>query len=306
MQLKNVSVLLIVLLILGCNPQKKYIMHALNIMQEHSINSKSVNWEKVEQSALSQAKDAKSNEDLHKIVREIILLLRDNHSFLITKQGYEAIQNNEKPIPTIPSELIDNNIAYIKIPRFVGTPKMTDSFANEIQNTIKDLDSINPKGWIVDLSANTGGNMWPMLLGLGPLLNDGICGYFVDNKSKYMTWKYEEGKVYIDTIVLLQKENPYILKRKKPKIAVLIGKQTVSSGEAVAISFIGKENTMVLGVNSGGLTTGNAPFELKDGASLLLTTAIFADRNKKLYGESIKPDYATFQAKKSAVEWINE
>jgi C-terminal processing protease CtpA/Prc len=101
-------------------------------------------------------------------------------------------------------------------------------------------------------------------------------------------------------------ENPYMIKNMDKKIAVLIGKATASSGEATAVSFIGKEDTRFFGVETAGLTTGNAAFELKDGARLFLTTTIYVDRNKKKYGATIKPDYATFQARKKAIEWIIE
>ena len=35
------------------------------------------------------------------------------------------------------------------------------------------------KGWIVDLRGNFGGNMWPMLLSVEPLIGNGTLGYFV-------------------------------------------------------------------------------------------------------------------------------
>ena len=33
---------------------------------------------------------------------------------------------------------------------------------------------------MIDLRPNTGDNCWPMLAGIGPLLGEGVCGYFTD------------------------------------------------------------------------------------------------------------------------------
>ena len=50
----------------------------------------------------------------------------------------------------------------------------------QIQDQIKIMDHPYNIGWIVDLRGNGGGNMWPMLAGIGPILGEGIAGYFID------------------------------------------------------------------------------------------------------------------------------
>ena len=49
-------------------------------------------------------------------------------------------------------------------------------YADSLQYQIKLMDNKYIKGWILDLRENSGGNCWPMLTGLGPLLGNGICG----------------------------------------------------------------------------------------------------------------------------------
>ena len=39
--------------------------------------------------------------------------------------------------------------------------------------------------WIVDLRGNYGGNIWPMIAGVGPVLGEGIIGWIVYNDSEY-------------------------------------------------------------------------------------------------------------------------
>ncbi len=51
-------------------------------------------------------------------------------------------------------------------------------FASLLQREIKELDQNEIDNWIIDLRGNTGGNMYPMYLGLSPILGEGIGGYF--------------------------------------------------------------------------------------------------------------------------------
>ena len=79
-----------------------------------------------------------------------------------------------------------------------------------------------------------------------------------------------------------------------------------SSGELIAISFIGRENTRSFGASTCGLSTSNSPFKLSDNYSLNLTTAYLADRNNNLYGITVDPDIVTTNEDiiQNAVEWI--
>ena len=82
----------------------------------------------------------------------------------------------------------------------------------------------------------------------------------------------------------------YTLKNPKPAVAVLLSRLTGSSGEAVLIAFIGRENTRFFGEPSYGVPTANDLHELSDGAALVLTEAYMADRNGTTYDDIIRPD----------------
>lgn len=75
-----------------------------------------------------------------------------------------------------------------------------------------------------------------------------------------------------------------------PPVVVLTSSDTSSASEAVAISFIGRPNTLSVGRPTGGLTSANAPIPLSDGAMLVVATAYEADRDGNVYTESIHPD----------------
>ena len=169
----------------------------------------------------------------------------------------------------------------------IGAKKAASIILNEKlqKSKNKKLDSENNiKGWVVDLRKNTGGNMYPMIAGLGSLVGEGNLGYFVA-KNRKDTWKYENGKMgsYQYTI-------PPKINSSDKKIAILIGKKTRSSGEATAIAFIGKNNVKLFGQPSGGFTSANRSFRLSDGKSIALAVSFEMDRTGKEYRSEIIPD----------------
>lgn len=191
------------------------------------------------------------------------------------------------------------------------------------------MDSNIINGWIVDLRGNTGGNMYPMIAGLGPLIGEGILGYFIDRKGGTEYWSYINGSVICK---YLEKDNDkrieniahhnknktiihiidyYKVKNSNARIAVLIGNQTSSSGEMTTISFIGKNNVKLFGQTTGGYTTGNVSFILSDSSGIALAASISADRNMKKYNGGIIPDvivdnYYSENCVNAAIKWLKK
>ncbi len=97
---------------------------------------------------------------------------------------------------------------------------------------------------------------------------------------------------------------PYVLRKTMPRVAVLFGPHTASSGEATAISFLGRPDTRSFGLPTYGLSTANAGYRLRDGAVLNLTVATDADRTGHLYGEEIQPDTTVADALAAALPWV--
>ncbi len=281
-----------------------YLNSAIDIMEENSIRKDSIDWHRVRELSMKKTKQIKSIKDSYPIIEDILKKIGDNHSFLLTKSLEEKMGGRFKNLPVVESKIIASNIAYIKIPAFFGKDSLSNKFASLIQSKIKKLDKSEIKGWIVDLRENSGGNMWPMYLGLSPLLGEGVSGYFLDSNNKYLKWSCSNNAVYEEDNKMLEISNSYILKSSKNKIAVLIGKSTASSGEAIALAFKGKDNVLFFGKPTYGLTTGNTIFELEDGAKLVLTTSVFVDRLKNIYGGEIKPDKFTDEPLYEAIYWI--
>ena len=168
-------------------------------------------------------------------------------------------------------------------------------YAADVRRILTDLSAQSPKGWIVDLRGNTGGNMWPMLAGIGPILGDGSVGSFVANDGN-VSWFYQDGKTGtrnpagLETVSLTLQEEPVLQTPSVAPVAVLVDNSTASSAEAITIAFHGRPASRSFGSRTAGKSTAVQPFKLDDGAELYLTTAIDADRSGKAYPDGFSPD----------------
>ena len=100
---------------------------------------------------------------------------------------------------------------------------------------------------------------------------------------------------------------PRQLRRERPRVAVLTDNGIASSGEATVIAFRGRPDTRSFGDATCGLSTANAGFTMSDGATLLLTVSVMADRTQTKYGDSIPPDEIGTdpgQAVRRALAWL--
>src|SRR5690348_5042975 len=70
-------------------------------------------------------------------------------------------------------KLSDKRFAVVVLTKcFAENESQFVRFETNLQRIIGDLDRYHPDGWVVDLRGNVGGNMWPMLAGIGPLLGE--------------------------------------------------------------------------------------------------------------------------------------
>jgi C-terminal processing protease CtpA/Prc len=129
-----------------------------------------------------------------------------------------------------------------------------------------------------------------MLAGIGPLLGEGVCGYFVSADSK-VTISYRDGAAFQGNQLRCRvSKQPYQTRHSKKTIIILTGPRTSSSGEIVTIAFKGKEDTYFYGQPTAGYTTANASYPLSDKSLLVLTVCLEADRNGNVYDGRIYPD----------------
>lgn len=272
-----------------------YLSAALDIMQARSLNTEETDWTAVRADALEKASGAQTPAATYDAIRFALGALGDRHSGFVDAEmmsNFEQALAGQSGDPR--GQVLAGNLGYVLVPTFGSFEQdVINSFATRLQQIIREVDRQEPCGWVVDLQEDGGGNMWPMVAGLGPILGEGELGGFLDNADERSVWFYVDGAGRIGSRVMARVTGPaYRLHTDAPPVAVLIRETTASSGEAVAVSFQGRARTRTFGQPSRGLTTGNQPFLLSDGALLNLTTTVYVDRLGRRYGGPIEPDQA--------------
>ncbi len=289
---------------------KVFLLEMIDIMKTNSINRLKIDWVKFSESVLKEAETAKDIASAEPAIKRALSLLGDNHSIYVTNAGKYISSNTSDYVNNIDKiGLVPDNMGYVKVESFSGTVAQGQAFALNIQKTIKEADKENLKGWIVDLRGNGGGNMWPMIAGLGPILGEGLLGHFINPNNVESAWYYKNGMAMLDISTMEVVKEPYVLKKSLPKVAVLINSSVASSGEATAIAFKGRPNTKFFGTPTYGLSTANSPFTVLNEGTLILTYATMADRNKTKFGAKVNPDLQTNtegSTNSEAIKWLNQ
>jgi carboxyl-terminal processing protease len=302
-----------------------FLDNAIDIMRQHALHGQGVDWDALRAEAFKRAGGSFNPIDTYPAIYWSLVQLGDPGSHLRLPPGLypdqiallqqaekdatntaPASARTETAVPTaftsrrLPEGHIvtsqGKNFGYVVLPRC--SAKDSDGlllYAADVRRILTELSAQNPKGWIVDLRGNTGGNMWPMLTGIGPVLGDGVVGSFVAADGN-IPWFYQDGKTGtrspagLETVSLDLEEAPALQTPSSAPVALLVDGSTASSAEAITIAFHGRSDTRFFGTRTAGKSTAVQPFKLDDGAELYLTTAIDADRTGKQFPDGFTPD----------------
>jgi carboxyl-terminal processing protease len=290
---------------------RKFIKEVKSTINEKSIVAENMDWAEIDKELSSipfTGNHEIDKENVYGVLERSLKNAGDNHSVFLSRQVSSEITRIQKENVYATSKYLDSNIGYLKIPHCITFDYQKDlEFADTIIKQIEKLDAFEIDKWIIDLRDNSGGNVWPMLSGLTPIIGDGLINYSIA-KSKETPNYIKQGSIsnYKASTVV------YNTKRKFKKIAVLVNQHTASSGEMLAISLLGFENTRVFGYKTRGLTTFNSTFSFKEGTMLFLATGFMADKNKKIYRNGITPDMflendlSDVDILDKLIKWLNE
>jgi carboxyl-terminal processing protease len=277
----------------------RYLDDALAVMREHSLLRASVDWPALRDAARAHLGGARTAADAHLAVRFALRELGDRHSYLQAPAVVRALEasavgnalTRQPPRPPSGSRLSAGQV-HLTVPGFAGgSHAQQGEFARNMQNVIQDNDIEGTCGWVVDLRDNRGGNLWPMLVGLGPLLPEGELAASVYPDGRRTTVWYRAGQGGFGDYVQLRVAEPYRLVAPAA-VALLVGPGTASSAEVLAVAFQGQPGVRSFGAPTAGVSAGNRIFSLSDGAALVLTVAATSDRSGRIYADSIAPDEA--------------
>jgi carboxyl-terminal processing protease len=310
--MKKISLLLLILTPFVASSQlltAKDSVHFLldttiSIMQRKALNADKVDWPRLRQELKEQTMRVKTVAEAGFAFTKLYNELSDVHGAFFYKDTMfrstgkirnlhkiNAVTETElKKGPKIIAEMVDADVAFLRIPVIVDQDSASvDEIANRINDSIMLMMKRNPKGIIIDLRLNQGGNMFPMIAGLRSLFKEGIVS---DSYSHVV--KEGEGKVFFRNDSLITdyykiKINSFADYSGLP-VAVLIGPSTASAGECTAASLTFRNNTILIGEESMGLTSGNDGFELMPSAGFNLAVSVLKNGHGKILYDCIKPD----------------
>jgi carboxyl-terminal processing protease len=304
---------------------RQYLDHAVKLMKEQALHRKEIDWEHLDRTVAQLSRGAQSVGDTYLVIRYAVTQMRETHTMFLTARTVEKMRQEQRGPDGknrgASSELLQGKFGYLALP---GLYSLSDTeqidYATSVARQLQTLQQSKPCGWLVDLRNDKGGNMWPMLSGLSPLLGEGRIGSFSAPGEETTIWENNNGQISTTTSGKRQNFNlvaPQFLESipTSTPVAVLIGPLTGSSGEATTIAFIGRPNTKLFGDNSAGFTTANFPNILSDGAHLLISTSYMTDRTGHQYQQGIKPDVVVKsdatkteqehdEVIRSAVDWL--
>lgn len=270
-----------------------------------SLFTDNVNWDEINSNFVAIAKDSnRLNESLEYLINSLgdkhaTFRSVENPSTIVAaysrkngEQDTRDAQFTNEVINDINSrfeyQLLDDRIGYLKI---VGiAPGMVEEQSNFIRDGLKKLKEQGANKWIVDLRYNGGGDMNPMIAGLAPLIGAGFIGGSVDNKNNlHQEYEIRDGQFYDNGRLVVEMENhPQISENEK--VAVLLSRYTISSGELLAIAFKGRANTRFIGEQTAGYTTGNGWEQVTDELLMCISESTFIDRSRKKYDNKVGVD----------------
>jgi carboxyl-terminal processing protease len=271
----------------------------ISIMKENAVNAKNVNWKVVRENALERSGGLTSPYELGPVMRYLYRSINDFHGSFFYKDSTfqwhhndpvlsEAILNEFKKGVRIETEILANNIGYLRIPSMpVSTKADFYKKAQDLNDSLCSLFAKGIIGIILDLRLDGGGAMHPMILGVEQLLRQGRVGSFQVKKRE--DWFIKDNGFFVDTTKFSGITPKCSVNAQRIPVIMLISPATGSAAECLIIAFKRRKKTILLGSETAGYVTVNAGFPINDTAFMNLSVGYSADRRGKIYKKAIKP-----------------
>lgn len=209
-------------------------------------------------------------------VSELVKLIRGEEGTTVHLEIYRPstdenlsfdVERADITLPSVDSEMLENNIGYIRIDSFE-----TDT-AHQFETALLNLQSQGMESLILDVRYNPGGMVSSVVQILDDILPEGLLVYTEDkngNRQEYTS----SGSTKLDC-----------------PLVVLINEDSASASEILAGAIKDYEYGKLIGTKTFGKGIVQTIFPLNDGDALKLTTAkYFTPNGNYIHGEGIEPD----------------
>lgn len=279
----------------------------LKLSRERGYLAGRIAWDDVEARARALASTQSEDAAIGFVLRS----LGDRHSFYVPPRGLSGATQNSAPSVQQPPRSISRAaepieaVPIIHINAWSGTYGESVAAVATLRSHLVSALENQECGVILDFSNNTGGNMWPMLVGLSPVLTEGVLGYFRDAHGVDKEIEKRGDKIFFNgSSHVLNAASAQQPESAARRIAVIVGPRSSSSGEIVPIMFTGQENVQVFGRPTSGRSTANSTFTLPNGGLANITTAVTVNRHGKVFDSQVEPDTLTDNPGLVAARWV--
>ena len=290
-----------------------FLTAALDTLEQHSAWT-GADWLAVRAAAFERARNAREAADAYPAVRAALHDIGERHGGLheaalrITPDG-QRLDPNGSPTPPDPVvKALPAGIGYAAFPPFPDPGgNGAEAYAQRIHDRIAAVDRSPRCGWVLDLRQDAGDDLFTQLAAAGPLLGEGRAGYFVDPRGAadasaidsvaadtsgvaFAEFGYAAGRATAAGFGHAGVAGPTRLPQRYPNVAVLIGPETKSAGEALAVAFKARPKARLFGAPTAGAATLLAYAELPDGSWLAYSSLVYADRTGRRHVPNVRPD----------------
>jgi carboxyl-terminal processing protease len=284
-------------------------------LQSRDVFAGRVDWATERRTLMSQLDQHPTLAVARQLIEQALSDLNDGHGRLLPP-GRTDGHAPTAGVPTTPhGRMLPNRVGYLLLPAVSADPGSQEAaaYAARGEELIRSLAGRGASAWIVDLRWNTGGDMYPMLAAVGGLLDRGrIIGFQPTTGSR--TWvAYDGGAFSAGGHQVMAAPAPEPPVPQRPRVALLIGSQTASSGEAVLVAFLGQRDIHTFGQPTFGVPNAPTTVPLNDGYAMEYSAEKDIDRTGRPYEGPIAPEQSVAAPKgfvagdaemQAAVQWL--
>ncbi|MFG6466038.1 S41 family peptidase [Roseateles sp. BYS87W] len=266
-------------------------------LQQRALNAAKVDWPQARRTALETASSGRRR-DLDLALDRLVRGLEDGHSFYLPVRSAVpmlASSASAEPQPLARLEAPVRGVSRLAVDAFSSLDaEQVRKAAAALRALALTLRRDATCGWLLDLTRNRGGNMFPMLQGLSPWLPEGDWLQFEDASGARVSLRRGADGIWLGAQRVSEPVADDAWPQGLPprRVAVLLGAETASSGEMVALAFKALPHVLFFGRATAGLTSGNELLPLRNGGLIAMTTTRAVDRAGHVHHGSIAPDQA--------------
>lgn len=272
------------------------LVHAVALMEREALMGRVVAWQGPLQRAKEQAARTGRLWDFERALSGLVAELRalDGHSHYVPRAHAQQLQSQGPPrregdAPLITRHADVAGVPLLRLAAWASLNAASNATATaEAARLLRQALQDQPCGLLLDLRDNSGGNMHPMLQAVSALLPPGDLGHFQFADGRREAWPVAARTGSAAEVA----------------VGVLIGPQTASSGEFVALALRAAPHARFFGSPSFGVPTANALHPISQGGFLALTVATTLDHLGRPVVGRLAPDVDSAKPERLAADWV--